>query len=81
MNTQTPALDHDAALIRIAVDYIEMPDLVVTARQAVRLWDIPSDVCDTALAALVERGFLARTRGGAFLRRTSDSALPLSQAS
>lgn len=81
MNTQTPTIDHDAAVVRIAVDYIEMPDLVVTARQAVRLWNIPSDVCERALAALVDRGFLVRTRAGAFLRRASGSATPLSQAS
>jgi len=81
MNTQIPTIDHDAAIVRIAVDYIEMPDLVVTVRQAGRLWDIPADVCERALAALVERGFLVQTRAGAFLRRTSGAAMPLSQAS
>lgn len=81
MNTQIPTIDHDAAIVRIAVDYIEMPDLIVTARQAGRLWNIPADVCERALAALVERGFLVQTRAGAFLRRTSGAAMPLSQAS
>jgi len=81
MNTQTPTIDHDAAVVRIAVDYIEMPDLVVTARQAARLWNLPADVCERALAALVDRGFLVRTRAGAFLRCTSGAAMPLSQAS
>lgn len=81
MHTQTPTIDHDSAIVRIAVDYIEMPDLVLTARQAGRLWNIPADVCEQALAALVERGFLVRTRAGAFLRRSSGPAMPLSQAS
>lgn len=81
MPTQRPTIDHEAAVARIAVDYIEMPDLVVTARQAGRLWNIPADVCDRALASLVDSGFLMQTRAGAFLRRASGSAMPLSQAS
>ncbi len=70
----------EEAVLRIAVDYIEMPDLIVTARQAARLWNLPSDICEGALAALVARGFLAQTRAGAFLRR-SDGSLALPQAS
>ena len=74
-------LEHEEIITRIAVDYIEMPDLKLTARQARRLWNVPAEACDRALAALVERGFLVQTRAGAFLRRTSGLAIPLSQAS
>lgn len=75
-------INHEDAVTRIAVDYIEMPDLIVTARQATRLWNIPADICERALAALVDRGFLVQTRTGAFLRRGAASAsLPLAHAS
>jgi hypothetical protein len=67
-------LEHDEAVTRIAMEYIEMPDLKLTASQARRLWNIPADVCDRALAALVARGFLMQTRAGAFLRRASTAA-------
>jgi hypothetical protein len=74
-------IDQNTAITRIAVEYIEMPDLKLTAVQARRLWNIPGDVCDRALAALVARGFLVQTRTGAFLRRASGSAVALPQAS
>jgi hypothetical protein len=74
-------ITHQEAMFRIAVDYIEMPDLIVTARQARRLWDMPGEVCDCALAALVERGFLHQTKAGSFLRRASGAVLPLFRAS
>ena len=74
-------LEHEEIITRIAVDYIEMPDLKLTARQARRLWNVPAEACDRALAALVERGFLVQTRSGMFLRRASGAAVPLSMAS
>ena len=72
-------IDQEQAMTRIAVEYIEMPDLKLTAVQARRLWNIPGDVCDRALATLVARGFLIQTRTGAFLRRASGAAIPLSR--
>jgi hypothetical protein len=74
-------IEHDEIITRIAVDYIEMPDLKLTARQARRLWNVPAEACDRALAALVERGFLVQSRSGTFLRRASGAAVPLSRAS
>jgi hypothetical protein len=68
---QSARIDQEDAIVRIAVDYIEMPDLIVTAPQARRLWNLPADICDLALESLVARGFLTRTRAGAFLRRSS----------
>ena len=64
------------ALIRM--EYLEMPDLKLTLRQAARLWDAPAEPCEAALDVLVLSGFLARTKDGAFLRRTS--ALPALEA-
>ena len=79
-NMTGQTIGHDEAMSRIAVEYIEMPDLKLTATQARRLWNIPADVCDRALAALVERGFLMQTHAGAFLRRASGAPLPMALA-
>jgi hypothetical protein len=62
------------ALIRM--EYLEMPDLKLTLRQAARLWDAPAEPCEAALDVLVLSGFLARTKDGSFLRRSS-SRFPL----
>ena len=56
------------ALLRIRTEYVEMPDLKLTARQAQRLWNLSHDVCDTALAVLVREGFLALALNGAYVR-------------
>ena len=55
-------------LVLMRMEYEEMRDLKLTLLQARRLWDVPLDVCDAALGALVDRGFLERTRDGAFMR-------------
>jgi hypothetical protein len=55
-------------LDRIQADYLEMPGLKLTVRQARRLWDLPLESCESALATLVESGFLVRSQDGAFLR-------------
>lgn len=60
----------NALLDRIRGEYLEMPGLQLTAPQARRLCGLPQDVCEYALARLVEEGFLRRTAGGAFVRRT-----------
>lgn len=56
-------------ITRIQMEYLEMPGLKLTTQQACRLFDLPSDLCDSALEALVGQQFLSRTRDGAFLRR------------
>ena len=43
------------ALLRIQTEYVEMPDLKLTARQAQRLWNLSRDVWETALAVLIGR--------------------------
>ena len=67
------------ARFRIARDYIEMPGLKLTLEQSRRLWNLPEDVCATALNELVAAGFLGRSRDGAFLRAGVDrlSARPV----
>jgi hypothetical protein len=55
----------DALLQRIRAEFIEMPGLRVTLRQAARLFHLDPVACDVALRILTEDGFLARgTRDG-----------------
>ena len=61
------AIQIDDALRRIRVEYIEMPDLKLTRAQARRLWNLPQDACDLALAILVRSGFLGQTTDGQVL--------------
>jgi hypothetical protein len=59
------------ALLRIQTEYVEMPDLKLTARQAQRLWNMSHEVWETALAVLIGKQFLAQTRDGAYVRFSS----------
>ena len=62
----TPELRN--ALLRIQTEYIEMPDLKLTARQAQRLWHLSHDVWETALAVLIGKQFLARRGTASYVR-------------
>jgi hypothetical protein len=59
----TPSL---LALIR--AEFLEMPGLQLTLRQAARLWNLDLLVCDVALRVLADEHFLDRTKRGAFRR-------------
>jgi hypothetical protein len=59
------------ALLRIQTEYVEMPDLKLTARQAQRLWSLSHDVWETAVAVLIGREFLVQTRDGAYVRTSA----------
>ena len=59
------------ALLRIQTEYVEMPDLKLTARQAQRLWSPSHDVWETALAVLLGKQFLVETRDGAYVRHSA----------
>jgi hypothetical protein len=48
-------------------DFAEMPGLILTPRQAARLWAADVDVCHEVLARLVEARYLARV-GDSFVR-------------
>src|SRR3954465_3907640 len=69
------------ALLRIRTEYVEMPDLKLTARQAQRLWNLSTDVCDTALAVLVREGFLGRAVNGSYVRPGVRESIRLRPAS
>ena len=57
------------ALTRIQTEYVEMPDMKLTARQVQRLWSLPTDISEAALAALITRGFLSQSADGAYVRQ------------
>jgi hypothetical protein len=56
------------AIIRIQDEYVEMPALKLTLGQVGRLWALPEDVSQAALAALVASGFLFQMRDGTYRR-------------
>jgi len=55
-------------LNRAKQEYLEMPGLLLTTRQASRLWNLDSGLCQAVLSALVHEKFLSETHGGAYLR-------------
>ena len=55
-------------LNRAKQDYLEMPGLLLTTRQASRLWNLDAGVCQAVLSTLVHDKFLSETPGGAYLR-------------
>jgi hypothetical protein len=56
---------------RIRNEYLEMPGLSLTLRQAQRMWQLHPSECEHLLDGLVESGFLARSTGGTFVRAGS----------
>ncbi len=63
------SIDFQRALNLIQMEYVEMPELKLTLRQAARLWALRAEACQQALDFLIAGGFLVRTRDGAYVRR------------
>jgi hypothetical protein len=57
------------ACTKIQIEYIEMPELKLTLAQIRRLCDLSDEVCEPAIAALQQTGFLWRQPDGTFVRR------------
>jgi hypothetical protein len=57
-----------ALLLRIRGEFLEMPGLRLTLRQAMRLWHLDAATCEAALRVLVEHQFLAHGAHGTFRR-------------
>jgi hypothetical protein len=53
---------------RIEAEYVEMPGLSVTLRQAQRLWAADHHTCQTVFDRLIASGVLKRTKKGRFIR-------------
>ena len=63
----------DQMLRRIQGEFLEMPGLRLTCRQAQRLWNLDALICESLLAALVDVAFLVQTPEGLFIQRTSST--------
>ena len=62
---------------RIRGEFLEMPGLRLTPRQAQRLFGLDATTCDEILDRLRESGFLSRTDDGMFtLAQAGDGAAP-----
>jgi hypothetical protein len=55
-------------LLRIRMEYLEMPGLSLTVPQAQRLWGLDRTTCEAALDVLVDARFLRRRCNGMFVR-------------
>ena len=61
--------DESTTLIsRIRSEFLEMPGLKLTVRQAARLWGLESATSERLLARLADAGFLWRSPDGAYTR-------------
>jgi hypothetical protein len=57
-----------AILDRVCGEYLEMPGLRLTQRQAQRLWGLDEATCSRILGLLLQNGFLRETYDGRFAR-------------
>jgi len=63
----SPDLMIDPDLLRrVRGEYLEMPGLHLTPRQAERLWGLDAQTCHRLFDALLASRFLCRTRIGTF---------------
>jgi hypothetical protein len=53
---------------RVRNEFIEMPGLRLTVRQAARLWGLDAPVCENVIDVLVRSSFLRWTSGGTVSR-------------
>lgn len=52
---------------RIQAEYLEMPGLKLTSKQAARLWQIDAATSASLLDSMVAAGVLRRSRDGAYV--------------
>ena len=71
MNGQTRAKIDDRMLQRVCGEFLEMPGLRLTCKQAQRLWGLDEPTCRELLEYLVDAKFL-RPSGPGMYARTSD---------
>jgi hypothetical protein len=57
------------ALVMIQMEYVEMPELKLTVRQAGKLWNLAAETSEAAMVALVASGFLIQMKDQSFVRR------------
>lgn len=67
MKTLDRETQHDWIEV-IRAEYLELPGLVLTKRQAQRLWTLDEDTCDALLDAMVTAKFLCKNERDAYVR-------------
>jgi hypothetical protein len=73
MTVQWSAID-DALLQRVYGEFLEMPGLRLTCRQAQRLWGLDESACLELLEFLVDSRFLCRSGHSVYTRVTDGLA-------
>jgi hypothetical protein len=63
----------DALLRRVCAEFLEMPGLRLTCKQAQRLWGLEEAACLLLLESLVDAKFLCRPGHGMYTRLTDGS--------
>jgi hypothetical protein len=71
MNGHTHVRIDDGMLQRVCGEFLEMPGLRLTCKQAQRLWGLDEPTCRALLEFLVGAGFLRPSANGMYAR-TSD---------
>jgi Fic family protein len=66
-NIQCRGEVNDALLQRIYDEFLEVPGLQLTAKQAQRVWGPDESTCQQLLESLVERKFLRRNERGMYM--------------
>jgi DNA-binding IclR family transcriptional regulator len=74
MEDLSKGVSYEQAMLRIYSEYVEMPGLQLTCRQAQRLFGLGEHVCARLLDELVDQKFLARQANGTY-SRLADGAL------
>jgi hypothetical protein len=65
-------MDLEPLLYRICGEFLEMPGLRLTVRQAMRLWGLDREQCERAIDVLIGRSFLRQTAGGLIVRTSAE---------
>ena len=64
---ESTAVDRVALATRVRGEYVEMPGLHLTVRQAARLFGVTPDIAQAVLDDLCRTAVLARSEGGTYL--------------
>jgi hypothetical protein len=76
MTLRSPVRLTEQLLHRICSEYLEMPGLRLTPKQAQRLWGLDEETCAQSLDFLVQAKFLARIGPDTYRRLTDGAAKP-----
>lgn len=74
MSTRTFDRPSDVVLQRIYSEFLEMPGMRLTCKQAQRLWSLDEHTCRGLLDVLVEERLLCRPRPDLYSRLTDGAA-------